>query len=151
MEENIFSKVKSSAASIKEKIGDFKDSFWDEEKEEIIKQFADSGKGKITEMVESINRSSELFNKAGYSLNQIEITLGLPPDLVLEFSKKESISDEEENQLIEETKDNKIVSLIIKSLFKANDFANSLKIGDRKLKSVEITFGITPGISVIMS
>ena len=151
MEENIFNKAKSSATSIKQKIGEFKDSFWDEEKKEIIEQFKESGKGKITEIVESISSSSEIFNKAGYTFNQIEITLGLPPDLVLEFSKNESISGEEKNQITEETKDNKIVSLIIKSLFKANDFADSLKIGDRKLKSVEITLGITPGISIIMS
>ena len=87
-------KRKSYAASIKQKIGELKDSFWDEEKKEIIEQFKESGKGKITEIVESISSSSEIFNKAGYTFNQIEITLGLPTDLVLEFSKSESISTE---------------------------------------------------------
>lgn len=150
MEENIFSKAKSSAASIKSRINEFKDSFWDEEKEEIVNQFKDSGKGKISEIIASINNSAEWFSKAGYSFNQIEITLGVPPDLVLEFSKNESISEEDKKQIIEEIKKNKIVSLIIKSLFKANDFADSLKIGERQLKSIEITLGITPGISIIM-
>jgi len=44
--------------------------------------------------------------------------------------------------------ESKIASILLNSLFKASNFTESIKIGDMKLKSINITLGLIPGISV---
>lgn len=44
--------------------------------------------------------------------------------------------------------ESKIASILLNSLFKASNFTESIKIGDMKLKSINITLGLILGISV---
>ena len=58
------------------------------------------------------------------------------------------ITEEEKNNLLAEAKDKRIVMIILKCLFKANEFYHSANIGSYKVDEVKITLGLTPGVDI---
>lgn len=151
MAENIFEKAKASATAVKNKITDLKGNLWDEEKNEIIEQFKSGGEEKLQEIVNNLNSHASLFSEAGYQLTGITISLALPPIISIGFTCLDSIPDHKRQQMVDKAGDSRISSLILKSLFKASDFSESIKIGEIKLKTVNITLGLIPGISITLA
>jgi hypothetical protein len=151
MTAKIFSKAKESAGTLKSKITEVGSDLWDNEKLEIIQEFKESGTNKIKDIVGDLNQSSDIFKRGGFKLSEVEVTLGLPPEIVVVFDALEKVSDDEKEKLILELADKKIISLILTSLFKARDFFEVIKIGEYKLNQIKISLGLTPGISILFS
>jgi len=137
MAEDLFDKAKAAAASVAEKITSIKEMLWDEEKAEIISQFKEKAEGKINEVTETIN-----------SLNA---SLGLPPEISLSFLFLGAVDKAGRKNILSQATESKLVTILLKSLFKASDFAETIKIGEMKLKSINITLGLIPGISITIS
>jgi hypothetical protein len=148
MPDNIFSKVKESASAIKEKVSNLKEDIWGEEQKLIIQEFKDSGTAKIKEVLENIGGSSAIFLQSGYELKDVNINLGIPPDIVLTFHFLKDISEEEQIKVLEETKKSSLIHLIITCLLKASNYFDKIKVGDYKMASVSISLGLTPGINI---
>lgn len=144
-------KAKTSFASVKEKLGELKSNLWDEEKNEIINEFKDKGEQKITEFMEMMNKDNELFKNAGFEISSINASLGLPPDLSVTFKYLGSIPAEERDAILLKIKENKLALIILKSLFKACDFSESIRVGQFNLNSVIIKLGLIPAISISLS
>lgn len=151
MTENIFEKAKASASSVKNKISGLKQNLWDEEKNEIIEQFKSGSEEKLQEIVNNLNSHASLFSEAGYQLTGITISLALPPVISIGFRCLDSITHDKRQQMVDKAGDSKISLLILKSLFKASDFSDSIKIGEIKLSTIEITLGLIPGISITLA
>lgn len=151
MAAKIFDKAKESVDTLKNKISDIGADLWSNEKLEIIQEFKEGGTNKIKDIVSDLNESSDIFKRGGFNLVEVEVTLGIPPEIVVVFDSLEQISEEEKEKLVLELSDKKIILIILKSLFKARDFFDSIKIGDYKLNQVKISLGLTPGISIIFS
>lgn len=148
MEGSIFDKVKNSTENLKSKITELKDDIWNEEQASIIQEFKDGGTAKVKSVLENMNNSGLLFLKSGYELQTVSVNLGLPPVIVASFHYNNKITDEERAALLEDTKDQKIIQLIIKCLLKAEDFYDLVSVGNYGLGSVNITLGLTPGITI---
>ncbi|MDP4115914.1 MAG: hypothetical protein Q8903_07260 [Bacteroidota bacterium] len=148
METDLFKKVKDSTENLKSKITDLKDDVWNEEQSSIIQEFKDGGTSKVKSVLENINNSGLLFLKSGYELQTVSVNLGIPPVIVASFHYNNKITDEERTQLLEDIKDQKIIQLIIKCLLKAEDFYDLVSLGNYGLGGVNITLGLTPGITI---
>ena len=151
MQETFFSKVKETTSSMTKKISDLKEDLWGEEQKQIIAEFKDSSTSKIQENLYKLGNSSDLFLRSGYELKDVNINLGIPPDITTSFHFLKDISEEEQNELLEETKDNRLIHIIIKCLLKASNYFDNIKVGDFKLSSVSISLGLTPGINIHFS
>ena len=141
MAEDLFDKAKAAAASVAEKITSIKEMLWDEEKAE----------GKINEVTETINKYKFLFTEAGYEVNSLNASLGLPPEISLSFLFLGAVDKAGRKNILSQATESKLVTILLKSLFKASDFAETIKIGEMKLKSINITLGLIPGISITIS
>lgn len=144
----ILNKVKEAASVATEKAATLKENIWDDEKAAIVSEFKDQGVEKVKSIFENINSSTVIFDHSGFTLSSLGVTLGIPPDVSASFALKEKINEEARSKVLEEAKDNKIITLILKCLFKAEDFYEKLKMGNFKLGSVDIILGLTPGISI---
>ncbi len=151
MSENILDKAKAAAVSAKDKITDLKENIWDSEKDEIIKEFKERGEGKVKEILEIINKYKSLFSDAGYEVNGVNASLSIPPDISISFKFLGAVDESKRQDILFQASESKIASILLKSLFKASNFAESIKIGDMKLKSISITLGLIPGISVTIA
>ena len=146
--ETILNKVIETASTISEKVDEIKEDIWGEEQKLIIEEFRESGSQKVKDILNNLNNSSELFDRAGFHLSNLNISLGIPPEISSDFKAIKIITMEERETLINEVADNRIVTLVMKCLFKANDFYDKIKFGTYKLDVVNITLGLTPGINM---
>ncbi len=151
MSESIFEKAKAAAASVTESISSLKDFFWDDERTEIINQFKEKTENKLNEVLETVSKYKVLFTEAGYELNGLNASLSIPPDLAISFKFLGALETEKRKAIISQTSESRLATIILKSLFKASDYAETIKIGEMKLKSINITLGLIPGISISMS
>lgn len=146
--ESIIEKVKETAGNLTDKVEELKEDLWGEEQKLIIEEFRDSSVDKIKAMLSNINNSNEFFDKSGFHLQNLKVSLGIPPVISVQFTITGKITSEERTALLEEIKDNNMIRLIVKCLFKASDFYDKIKFGNYKLSHVEIELGLIPGINM---
>lgn len=151
MVDNILDSAKASFESAKEKIKNVSGNLFDDEEKEIIEQFKSSGQDKIKETFSTFSEYASLFKEAGYEIGSINANVSLPPEISITFKYLDSAQLEKRDGLIERAKDNKVAVIILKSLFKASDYSEAMKIGSFKLKTINIKLGLIPGISVSLS
>ncbi len=151
MSENIFEKAKSSAEALKDKVSDLSNSLFDDEKKEIIDEYKNITSEKLKSNLETLGNYTELFSEAGYELSSINASIALPPDISITFKCLNAIPVTERNDILSKVQDSKITAMILKSLFKASDYSESIKIGEFKLRSINIKMGLIPSISVSFS
>jgi hypothetical protein len=151
MSESIIDKAKAAAASVTETIGNIKGFFWDDERVEIISQFKEKAEDKLNEVLETISKYKTLFEEAGYEVNGLNASLSIPPDIAISFKFIGALDGEKRSGIVSKASESKLATIILKSLFKASDFADTIKIGEMKLQSINITLGLIPGISISMS
>lgn len=151
MADSILDKAKATMESAKEKLNTVKENLFDDEKKEIIEQFKGSGQEKIKEILETFNQFSSLFKESGYELGAINVSVSVPPDISVSFKVVDTIAIEKREELLKRAKENKITAIILISLFKASDFSENIKMGNYKLKTINIKLGLIPGISVSFS
>ena len=149
--DNLIEKAKDSASTISDKIVEVKDNLIGEESGAIMEEFKDAGSNKVTEIVDMLDESKSYISRSGYELGSMNISLGIPPKISLSFNYKSSVSEEERNKLLIEVAARKVLSIILKCLFKAGDFYSSAKFKEYKLGSVDISLGLAPGVSIKFS
>ena len=105
----------------------------------------------MKETLSTFSEYASLFKEAGYELGSINANVSLPPEISITFKYLDSAPVEKREGLIERAKDNKVAVIILKSLFKASDYSEIMKLGSFKLKTINIKLGLIPGISVSLS
>jgi hypothetical protein len=152
MVDNIFNKAKDAAkdavSNVSEKIVSFKDNIIGDEQNEIAENFKDASNNKVKEVLDSINESMALITSSGYEFKGIGVALGLSPSISLSFHYLRDISDDDRNSILEQAEDKKMIKMIIKLLFKAGDYYKAIKLGDYALDAVNMSLGLSPGMSV---
>ena len=146
--ETILNKVIETASTISDKVDEIKEDIWGDEQKLIIEEFRESSSQKVKDILNNLNNSSELFDRAGFHLSNLNISLGIPPEISSDFKAIKIITMEERETLLSEVTENRIVTLVMKCLFKANDFYDKIKFGTYKLDIVNITLGLTPGVNM---
>ena len=115
---------------------------------DVMGSVKEYGVDKINEVWKSIENSSGVFQRTGYSITSIDITLGIPPTVLLSLEQIENIGDEEEEKLLEENKGNVFLYAILVALFKANAVQKSINSVQYKFSGLTIGLGLTPAIDM---
>ncbi len=145
---NILDIAKDTVSTIADKVVELKEDMIGDEQTAILGEFKEAGLSKIKQTMNEIGDSVVLISKSGYDFKKMEVSLGIPPSVSLIFHYEKEITAEEKMKLEEEANGKKIVGLILKCLFKANQFYHSANIGNYKIDEVKITLGFTPGVDI---
>lgn len=113
-----------------------------------VSNIKDTGAEKVRSIMDELNNSSDIIAKSGFNLDEIEISLGIPPEVIGCFHFIKKISDEEKKKLLEETEEKPTVNTVLKCLFKGEEFYSKMKLGKFKMDIIELSMGITPGINM---
>jgi len=100
----------------------------------------------LSKTAQRFNDALPYIERAGYDVTEIEVGLGLSPKLVPHLKIRELISTEEQDQLIEETRDKKLVNTILISLFKAGAAHEKLKFNKFHFSDMELELSILPTV-----
>ncbi len=142
--ENIFEKAKEAF----EKISDGVTDFIQMDKTEVINEFKNATKEKANAILEEVTNLGEHMSKSGFELIEINTSLGLPPTFSLTYHFLNDVSDEDRKNILEENKGKKIITIILKTLFRSSAYALSLKLGTFKLNEVSIQLGLLPEVGL---
>lgn len=140
--------AKSAVSNVSDKLVNFKDNIIGDEQNEIAENFKDASNNKVKEILDSINESMALITSSGYEFKGIGVSLGLSPSISLSFHYLRDISDEDKNSILQQAEEKKMIKMILKLLFKAGDYYKAIKLGDYALDAVNMSLGLSPGMSV---
>lgn len=100
----------------------------------------------LSKTAQRFNDALPYIERAGYDVTEIEVGLGLSPKLVPHLKIRELISQEEQDALIEETRDKKLVNTVLTSLFKASAAHSKLKFNKFHFSDMELELSILPTV-----
>lgn len=140
--------AKEAVSNITDKVIELKDDLIGDEQSAILSEFKESGMNKIKSAMEEITGSVQLISKSGYEFKRMGVSMGMPPSISAVFLYEKEITEEEKADLQAEASGKRIVELILKCLFKANEFYHSVNIGNYKVGEVRITLGLSPGVDI---
>ena len=126
---NLIDKAKQTAADVKDKVGD------------------PSGKvgDAILAVVKDLNDALPHLSKAGYTMDELEIEVGIPPKLIPHFSVDETLAENTEQSLTD-LEGNTIGYALFKALLKAADLQKKIVINDMSFARIEIELGLIPAV-----
>ena len=142
--DDLINKVTDITTSITDKIDDWKTDFFDDEKQNIIQEFRDNTKEKISAILNDLQNSTKLIENIGYDFVAFNIDLGIPPSVQLIFEVLPLKAEKIEAQLPEDI--NLVIKIVLKALLRTNALAQSFKLNDFECKQVTLTMGLNPDI-----
>ena len=142
--DDLINKVTDITTSITDKIDDWKTDFFDDEKQNIIQEFRDNTKEKISAILNDLQNSTKLIESIGFDFVAFNIDLGIPPSVQLIFEVLPLKAEKIEAQLPEDI--NLVIKIVLKALLRTNALAQSIKLNDFECKQVTLTMGLNPDI-----
>ena len=127
--ENFIDKAMQTAAGLKDKVGDPSARVGDA----------------ILDVVSSLNDSLPHLEKAGYTMDELEIEIGVPPKLIPHFTVDGALLENAE-QALTDLEGNIIGSALFKALLKAAALQQKIVINGMRFSRVEIELGIVPAV-----
>ena len=126
---NLVDKAKQTAAGVKDKVGD------------------PSGKvgDAILAVVKDLNDALPHLSKAGYTMDELEIEVGIPPKLIPHFSVDETLTENTEQSLTD-LEGNTVGYALFKALLKAADLQQKIVIDGMSFVRIEIELGLIPAV-----
>ncbi len=132
-------------------------------KEEVIKEedalkegirdtqykITDMGHKKIKDLMDELHDDLPVFEKAGYKLHSMEVEIGISPKLIPYFIVEKQISQEEQQAILDEVKHQRVLHLLLKSLFKSSYLKEVLKIGDLEFHGLRIELAAMPTVRLL--
>ena len=100
----------------------------------------------LSKTAQRFNDALPYIQRAGYEVTQVEVGLGLSPKIVPRLKMRELLGEEEQAALLEEVRDQKLVSTIISTLFKASAARSKLKFKSFHFTEIELELSILPSV-----
>ncbi|MBO9702153.1 MAG: hypothetical protein J7604_18230 [Sporocytophaga sp.] len=145
---SILDKAKDIATGVKESVqSKAKDTGLIDEKDISKMEEATSiGAEKIKSILKELSDSREIFREAGYEEDGISVAMGLPPKVTVSLIYSEDVPEEKEKELLERTKDRKLIQVLLKTLFKAASMESEANKLNYKMVSVNVQLGLIPSV-----
>ena len=127
--DNLIDRAKQTAIDIKDKVGDPSSKVGDA----------------VLDIISDLNDALPQLAKAGYTINELEIEVGIPPKLIPHFTVDESPVENREHSLAG-LEGNKVGYALYKALSKASDLQQKIVINEMRFARIEIELGLVPAV-----
>ena len=124
---NLIDKAKQAAADVKDKVGDPSDKVGDA----------------ILAVINDLNDTLPHLAKAGYTMNELEIEVGVLPKLIPHFTV-DKMPVENTEQSLTDLEGNTVGYALFKALLKATDLQKKIVIDGMSFTRIEIELGLVP-------
>jgi hypothetical protein len=112
---------------------------------EKIADSTDASMEKLQDMMTEVNEISPVINELGYTVDSINVEVGLMPSISLDISgMTKTIPEETYNRILEEHKDRNILINVIKTLQNASVLQNKVHILGMLSDHITIALGLPP-------
>ena len=104
---------------------------------------------KIKALIAELNNAHPVFTEGGFIMEQLDIEIGLIPKLTPHFIQLKEISSQEEEQLLSQLNDRKMIKFIMISLFKSSRMKSLMENTDMYFHGIEIEITATPSVRTV--
>ena len=104
---------------------------------------------KMMESLEKIQDAERVFKEAGYRLQAVRLEMGFNPKVVSVLRRESEISSSKQERLLKQHTDNKVLSSMLKSLFKAEALEDKVHLRRLTFHEVNIEMGVVPAVHVV--
>ena len=104
---------------------------------------------KMMESLEKIQNAERVFKEAGYKLQAIRLEMGFNPKVVSVLRRESGINARKQERLLQQHADNKLLSSMLKSLFKAEALEDKVHLRRLTFHEVQIEVGVVPAVHVV--
>ena len=104
---------------------------------------------KIKAVVAELANAKPTFLAAGFSMEQLEVEVGLIPKVSPQFVQFEKISREKESELLNQLEGQKLLKFVLQSLFKSSRMDALMESTELSLHAIEIDVSVPPSVRTI--
>jgi len=105
-------------------------------------------KAKIDETLEEFKKATDLFGKFGFKVGKFKVGMGALPEITTSVAGSlEGVQVEKISKLIEEHKDNKLLTSMLKTLITAKEIRDRVELPYFTGAKLDIKLGVPPKIS----
>jgi hypothetical protein len=147
-------KAKDSVSDATGKLKDLGTSGMDQAKDAMgllrdkLNDVKDIGFDKLKAGIDELSNGLPLIEQAGFEIHDINIGIGIPPEVALSFKKTNTVSSTDIQKIIDDNQDKKILVPILQALLTANNMQSKITMGKFRFTGVGIKVGIPPEVSL---
>ena len=106
----------------------------------------EAGSEKINSLVSNIQELAPSIDKTGFKMHEVEVSIGIPPDIRIAFTKEQEVDPTTIDQLLQENEDRPLFKLIVQTLQKADTVVKDMKLSNFKLDELSMKIGLPPDV-----
>ena len=104
---------------------------------------------KLMESLEKIQEAERVFKEAGYKLRALKMEMGFNPKVIAMLRREKEIGTRQQERLLKQHADNKLLKSMLTSLFKAEYLEDKVHLRDLTFSEVHIEVGLVPAVHVL--
>jgi hypothetical protein len=108
---------------------------------------SEMGLAKLNETLADFNAALPVLREAGYTLDGVDIDLGVSPKIVADFSGG-GVSDEKVEALMAENTERNLTVLLMKSIHQAAKLQSRLSVKGMRPRGLSVEIGLVPKVVV---
>jgi hypothetical protein len=114
----------------------------------LLSDIKEAGSEKINVFVNKIEDLAPLLDQMGFNMNELEVGIGIPPEINLAFTKEKDVDAETIETLLKENEDKPLLSMIIHSLQKSDTLVKAMNLSNYKLGQLIMKIGLPPDVTI---
>ena len=114
----------------------------------FLSDIKEAGSEKINVFVNKIEDLAPLLDQMGFNMNELEVGIGIPPEINLAFTKEKDVEAETIETLLKENEDKPLLSMIIHSLQKSDTLVKAMNLSNYKLGQLIMKIGLPPDVTI---
>lgn len=147
-------KAKESVSDVTGKLKDLGTSGMDQANDAMgmlrdkLQEVKEAGFDKLKAGIDELSNGLPLIEQAGFTVHDINIGIGIPPEVSLSFKKTNTVSSVDIQKIIDENQDKTILVPVLQALLTANNMQSKITMGKFNFTGVGIKVGIPPEVSL---
>lgn len=143
---DLFEKIRQSF------IGADKSANWSKTATDVYSSTVEGLKGyggdALTKTAQNFNEALPYIERAGFSVTEIEVEIGISPKIVPHLRMIKAISAREREALLEEVEKKRLIHTILSSLFSATAARKKLKFNRYHFTELEMELSVLPSVTL---
>jgi len=115
---------------------------------EKVGELKEAGLATLVAVLDDFNAALPAAGEAGYTLQTINVGLGLPPEVTATFATPSEVSPETIERVLATHADRKFTVVLVKSLHQAWQVQKRIHVAGLKPASLSVLLGLSPSVHV---
>jgi hypothetical protein len=94
------------------------------------------------------NAALPVLKRAGYTVSEVSVELGVPPKIVAVFALAEVVPDDQVERMLQEYADAKLATMLVRALVRAHKLQLAINIGGLHPKGIALEIGFAPSVVI---